>query len=159
MTRMNLCLAFASVIAAVLLSEQQTAPKLSAPTYFIAAKAEYRDSEEIWLRGTSNLPPGAILIVDVQNYVGENSKVLSKRSLPRVGKDGLFEATLVPLPKTQFKHNIVCIVSFSPDYPGQDASVVTAVGKKGERLGFPTNPQTEINSGERVSLRADVHVD
>jgi hypothetical protein len=159
MTRMILCLTFASVIAAVLLSERQTVPKLSAPTYFIAAKAEYRDSEKIWLRGTSNLPSGAILIVDVQNYVGENSKVLSRRSLPRVGRDGFFEATLVPLPETQFRQNIVCIVSFSPNYPDQDAPVVKAVGKKGEQLGFPTNPQTEINSGERVSLRADVHVD
>jgi hypothetical protein len=158
-TRIVISLVFSSLMATALVSKPQPPAKLNAPTYFIAARAEYRDSEKVWLRGASNLPVGAILIVDVQDYVGENSRILSVRSQPRVGKDGLFEANLIPLPKTQFQHNIVCLVSFSPSYPDQDAAVIKIVGKNGEKLGFPANPQTEIGSGDRVSLIADVHVD
>jgi hypothetical protein len=97
--------------------------------------------------------------VDVQNYVGEGSQTLSAMALPRVGKDGFFEATLTPLPKMQFKHNIVCLVSFSPHYPEQDPTVTTTVGKHGEQLGFPKNPQTAIVSGERVYLMLAIHVE
>lgn len=146
-------------IAAALFSETRSRGRLNAPTYYIAGNAEYRHSEEIWLRGASNLPAGAVLVVDVQNYVGEDSKILSVRALPRVGKDGFFEATLTPLPKMQFKHNIVCLVSFSPDYPEQDPTVTTTVGKHGEQLGFPKNPQANIRSGERVYLEAAIHVE
>jgi hypothetical protein len=146
-------------IAATVFSGTQLRTTLSAPTYYIAANTEYRDSEQIWLRGASNLPAGAVLVVDVYNYVGEGSQTLSVRAQPRVGKDGFFEATLVPLPKMQFKHNIVCSVLFSPDYPEQDTTVTTTVGKHGEQLGFPRNPQTIINSGDRVSLMAAIHVE
>ena len=146
-------------IAAALFSQMQSRGRLSAPTYYIAANAEYRHSESIWLRGASNLPAGAELVVDVQNYVGEGSQVLSVRALPRVGKDGFFEATLAPLPKMQFKHNIVCLVSFFPNDPGQDAGVTRIVGEHGEKLGFPKNPQTNIVSSDNVYLAAAIHVE
>lgn len=146
-------------IAAALFSQTHSRARLGAPTYYIAANAEYRHSQEIWLRGTSNLPAGAVLVVDVKNYVGEGGQVLSVRALPKVGKDGFFEATLLPLQKQQFKHNVVCLVSFSPDYPDQDTTVTAAVGKHGEQLGFPKNPQANIGSGERVYLMAAVHVE
>lgn len=159
MSRIVVGLAVTLAIAAPLLSQSQSPKNLGAPTYYIAASAEYRDSHEIWLGGSSNLPAGAVLVVDVQNYVGERSQMLSVRVLPRVGKDGFFEATLTPQPKMEFKHNIVCLVSFSPDYPDQDAAVKAAVGKHGEQLGFPKNPQANIGSGDRVSLMAAVHVE
>jgi hypothetical protein len=53
----------------------QSSFRLTAPTYFIAAHADYRGSDELWIRGTSNLPAGAILIIDVQNYIGEDSQI------------------------------------------------------------------------------------
>jgi hypothetical protein len=59
----------------------------------------------------------------------------------------------------QFKHNIVCLVSFHPDYPDQDTSVTGTVGKHGEQLGFPKNPQARTDSGDRVYLIADIHVE
>jgi len=147
----------ALAIAALLFS--QTKPPKAAPTYYIAASAEYRHAEQIWLRGTSNLPSGAILVVDVENYSGEGSQILSVRALPKVGKEGFFEATLAPLPKMQFKHNVVCSVSFSPDFPDQDATVIGSVGRHGERLGFPKNPQAHIHSGDNVYLSAAIHVE
>lgn len=146
-------------VAATLFPQAQSKRRLSAPTYFIAANAEYRHSQEIWLRGASNLPAGAILVVDVQNYVGEGNKILGVRALPRVGKDGFFEATLTPQAKMEFKHNIVCLVSFDPNYPDQDALVKSTVGQHGERLGFPKNPQAGIGSGDRVYLMSAVHVE
>ena len=159
MSRIVASLAVSLAIASALFSQTQFRGRFSAPTYYIAANSAYRDSQEIWLRGTSNLPAGAVLIVDVQNYVGEGSQTLSIRAMPRVGKDGFFETTLTPQPKMEFKHNVVCLVSFSPDYPGQNANVTAVVGKHGEQLGFPKNPQANIVSGERVYLIAAVHVE
>jgi hypothetical protein len=52
-------------IAAALFSQAKSHRSLTAPTYYIAANAEYRHAEQIWLRGTSNLPVGAVLVVDV----------------------------------------------------------------------------------------------
>jgi hypothetical protein len=159
MSRFILSLVVTLAIAATLSSESHSRRNLGAPTYYIAANAEYRDSHEIWLRGASNLPAGAVLVVDVQNYVGEGSQTLGVRAQPRVGKDGFFEATLTPEPKMEFKHNVVCLVSFSPYYPDQEAAVEAKVGTHGEQLGFPKNPQAIIGSGDRVSLMAAVHVE
>jgi hypothetical protein len=159
MSRIVVSLVVTLAIAATLPSQNQSRWNLGAPTYYIAANAELRHSHEIWLRGASNLPAGAVLVVDVQDYVGEGSQTLGVRALPRVGKDGFFEATLTPEPKMEFRHNIVCLASFIPDYLDQDAAVKAAVGKHGEQLGFPKNPQAYIGSGERVYLRAAIHVE
>ena len=103
MSRIVVGLVATLAIAAALFSQTKPRRSLTAPTCYIAANAEYRHAEEIWLRGASNLPAGTILVVDVQNYVGEGSQILDVRALPKVGKDGFFEATLAPLPKMQFK--------------------------------------------------------
>ena len=147
------------VVAAMLFSQTQPRGGLRAPTYYIAGNAEYRSSDTIWLRGASNLPTGSELVVDVQNYVGEGSESLAARALPRLGEDGFFEATLTPLLKMKFTHNIVCLVSFFPNIPAQNPTVTKAVGKHGEKLGFPKNPQTNIISGENVYLSAAIHVE
>jgi hypothetical protein len=59
----------------------------------------------------------------------------------------------------QFKHNVVCLVSFSPNFPDQEATVTGAVGRHGEQLGFPENPQTFVHSGENIYLGAAIHVE
>jgi hypothetical protein len=159
MSRIIVGLIATLAIAAAMFSQTKSRHSLTAPTYYIAANAEYRHAEQIWLRGASNLPAGAVLVVDVQDYVGEGSQILSVRALPKVGKDGFFEATLAPLPKMQFKHNIVCLVSFLPNSPDQAATVTGTVGRRGEQLGFPKNPQTYVHSGENVYLGAAIHVE
>ncbi len=159
MSRIVVGLITTLAIAAALFSQTKSNRSLTAPTYYIAANAEYRHAEQIWLRGASNLPAGAVLVVDVQNYVGEGSQILSVRTLPKVGKDGFFEATLAPLPKMQFKHNLVCLVSFFPNFPDQDVTVTGTVGRHGEQLGFPKNPQAYVHSGENVYLGAVIHVE
>jgi hypothetical protein len=159
MSRIVVGLVATLAIAAALFSQTKPRRSLTAPTCYIAANAEYRHAEEIWLRGASNLPAGAILVVDVQNYVGEGSQILDVRALPKVGKDGFFEATLAPLPKMQFKHNVVCLVSFFPNSPDQDPTVTGTVGRHGEQLGFPKNPQAYVHSGDNVYLGAAIHVE
>jgi len=159
MSRIIVGLVTTLAIAAALSSQTKSHRSLTAPTYYIAADAEYRHAEQIWLRGASNLPAGAVLVVDVQNYVGKGSQILSVRALPKVGKDGLFEATLAPLPKMQFKHSVVCLVSFFPNFPDQDVTVTGTVGRHGERLGFPKNPQAYVHSGDDVYLAAAIHVE
>jgi hypothetical protein len=159
MSRIVVSLVATLAIAAALFSQTKSRRSLTAPTYYIAANAEYRHTEQIWLRGASNLPAGTVLVVDVQNYVGEGSQILSVRALPKVGKDGFFEATLAPLEKMQFKHNVVCLVSFFPNFPDQDATVTGTVGRHGEQLGFPKNPQAYVHSGDNVYLGAAIHVE
>ncbi len=94
----------------------------------------------------------------MQNYIGQGSHQLGARALIKVSKNGLFEATINSLPGMQFSPNIVCIVSFRPDYPPQPMSVLRVVGRHGERLGFPSNPQATWGSGGWISLETDVHV-
>jgi len=158
MIRAMSCLILFSLIATVLPSEPQAPARLSAPTYYIAASAEYRALDEILVEGASNLPAGAILFVNVYDFIGEGSKTLSSESLPRVGKDGFFEVSLRPNPGNRFKHNLVCDISFMTDFPSQEAPVLKAVGKHGEQLGFPINPQARVGSGERYYLQDTIHV-
>ncbi|HTA59039.1 MAG TPA: hypothetical protein VK805_12825 [Candidatus Baltobacteraceae bacterium] len=138
--------------------EPQTSSRLSAPTYYIAASAEYRAPDEILVKGASNLPAGAMLFVNIYDFIGEGSKSLSADSFPKVGQDGFFEVRLKPNPGNRFKHNLVCDIGFMTDFPSQDAAVLKAVGKHGENLGFPINPQAQVGSGERYSLRNPMHV-
>jgi hypothetical protein len=59
----------------------------------------------------------------------------------------------------QFKHNVVCFVSFFPNFSDQHATVTGTVGRHGEHLGLPKNPQAYVHSGENVYLGAAIHVE
>ena len=80
MKRMISCLFLFALAATVLLSQSQAPAKLSAPTYYIAASAELRGPEEILVKGASNLPAGTVLFVNVSDFVGQGSKILSAGS-------------------------------------------------------------------------------
>jgi len=97
--------------------------------------------------GATNLPPGSILIVNVMDYIGEGSKVVSGQQWVTVRKDGLFQAILHPLASESFRTNMVCYVLFEPNYPRQPGSVIKLLGAAGEHLGSnASNPQIEGNS-------------
>jgi hypothetical protein len=72
--------------ATVLLSEPQAPARLSAPTYYIAASAEYRAPDEILVKGASNLPAGAMLFVNVYDFIGEGNKSLGAAAKGRKGR-------------------------------------------------------------------------
>jgi hypothetical protein len=145
-------------VGVVLASEAQSPKRRGAPTFYVAAKAEYETPNEMHVTGASNLPPGAQLYVDINDFIGEGSAILSERAEPTVGNDGFFSATLKPSAGKQFKHNVVCDIGFVPNDPHQPESVLRVVGKRGEGLGFPQNPQAYVNSGERHYLLDLVHV-
>ena len=54
---------------------------------------------------------------------------------------GFFETTLGPKGGMAFRRNLICDVVFLPKYPKPPGEVIRAVGAKGQRLGFPENPQ------------------
>lgn len=134
--------------------------RLSAPTYYIAANAKYSGlPDELHVVGASNLPPGARLQLNVYRYVGEGGNVINERASVVVGEGGFFEADLHPTKGNQFQHNLVCDIVFATvTDPPQPPSVLQVVGRRGEKLGFPKNPQVEVLSGDRFLLDDLIHV-
>ena len=133
---------------------------LSAPTYYIAARGEYDGRpDELRVVGVSNLPIGARLYLNVYRYIGEGGNAINDDASAVVGKGGFFEATLHPRKGMQLQHNIVCDIVFATrSEPPQPPSVLHIVGKHGEHLGFPKNPQVEVASGETFTLIDRIHV-
>jgi hypothetical protein len=145
-------------LAAVVCTEAQPAKSLAAPTFYIAASAEYYNaSTTLDVKGASNLPPGSRLRVSLYDFIGYKSSVLSEDEDVVLNKDGFFEVTLKPLQEKQFKDNMVCDILFSPIMIPQNPSVLAISGKKGELLGGEHNPQVHKNSGGYY-LEAIVHV-
>jgi hypothetical protein len=123
-------------------------PLRKAPTIYIVAKSEFDgDPSKIFLRGVTNLPPKSLLEIKIYDFIGQGSRVLNVDTTVQVSTDGFFESSVAASPGQKFRHNLVCDVIFIPQIPNQDASVVGLVGKRGESLGFPKNPQVEQNSG------------
>jgi hypothetical protein len=133
---------------------------LWAPTYYIAAKATFDGRpDEIYVVGASNLPTGARLYLNIYRYIGEGGNAINESASTVVGNGGFFEAKLHPTHGNQFQHNLVCDVVFATvTDPPQPPSALQVVGKRGERLGFPRNPQVEVTSGETFTLVERIHI-
>lgn len=133
--------------------------RLWAPTYYIAAKATYDSRpQEMIVEGASNLPPGASIDILVYDRFRGGS-VLNRRQSAVVDKDGLFRVKLQAAEGKVFRHDIMCQLLFmAVTEPPQPAAVLRVVGRHGERLGFPRNPQSGISSGKHYYLIDYVHV-
>jgi hypothetical protein len=133
--------------------------RLWAPTYYIAASAKYGGlPDELHVVGASNLPTGARLYVNVYRYIGQGGSKINESASVVVGEGGFFEVNLHPTKGNQFKDNLSCEIVFATvTDPPQPPSVLQAVGKRGEKLGFPKNPQAEVASGNFV-LSDLIHV-
>jgi hypothetical protein len=133
---------------AVLSAAPEAHHTLTAPTFYIAASAQFDEySPTVTVKGASNLPVGSRLSAVLYDYIGYLGSPLSEERFIKLPKNGLFEIVLKPLPEKKFKHNMVCDVGFFPAAPGSDVSVLAIVGKRGEQLGIDTNPQIGKNSG------------
>ncbi len=122
--------------------------KLSAPTYYIAADSDFKGlPSEMRIRGASNLPQGTRLGVDIYDYSGPRATRVNEDAVAVVGGDGFFEVILRPKQGIAFRHNLVCAILFMPAFPHQEPSVLEVLGKRGEHLGFPKNPQARVASG------------
>jgi hypothetical protein len=148
------------VIGGVAITVPAPQTRLWAPTYYIAAKATYEGrSDDLYVAGASNLPDGARLYLNVYRYIGEGGNAINEGASTVVGKGGFFEANLHPTKGNQFQHNLVCDIVFATvTDPPQPASVLQVVGKHGEHLGFPKNPQVEVMSGENFALVERIHI-
>ena len=130
------------------MTQSRQKSKLCAPTHCIATDADFKGSaNEMRVRGTSNLPPGTRLGVDVYDSIGRGSTQFNEDAVTTVNRNGFFEVILRPKPGLAFRHNLVCSVVFMPTYPRQEPSVLEVTGKRGEHLGFPENPQARVASG------------
>jgi len=129
-------------------SAQNAGTRLTAPTFYIAASAEFSSPNYLFIRGASNLPTGAQLLLNIYDFAGQGSSVLNQDTHVTVGKDGLFEVKTLPKPGVQFRHNLVCEVLFMSTFPPQKQSVLRATGKMGGKLAFNgRNPQAKVSSG------------
>lgn len=148
----------AAILTPTALSEAQSTRPFTAPTFYIAASVKYGIyPTTLDVKGASNLPPGSRLTVELADFVGENSSILSEDQTAVVNKDGFFAVTLKLLKGKHFKDNMVCHISFITNFPAQDPSVLRIVGKHGELLGIENNPQVQKNSGGYY-LEEDVHI-
>jgi hypothetical protein len=123
-------------------------PRLSAATYYIATNPDWKGlPDQMLIDGASNLPPGSRLGIDILDFVGQGSSSLNEDAVATVDDQGFFQATLKAKPGSQFRHNLVCNVVFMTTYPRQEPTVLQIVGRSGENLGFPKNPQARVISG------------
>jgi len=137
---LSLCLSIASA--------QKKATTLAAPTLYIAAAAEFSGTDQIYVRGASNLPAGTHLIINIYEFVGQGSSVLNQDTRVTIGKDGFFGANTSPKSEVKFHPNLVCEVIFMPTFPAQERSVLRVVGTHGEKLNSSSkNPQAKTTSG------------
>jgi hypothetical protein len=83
---------------------------------------------------------------------------MSEEASASVGTDGLFEVNLHAMRGIVFRPNLACDLVFMPTFPKQPASVLMIVGKHGEHLDFPKNPQTRVGSGDNYYLVSSIHV-
>jgi hypothetical protein len=121
------------------------------PRYYILAQAKFQTPEDVWIFGASNLPVGALLTINLYDFIGEGSHVLAEPTEVTVGKNGLFETVVHPNRPNNSQRNTICSVVFSPDYPPQPKDVLSLVGKHGQNLGnAPDNPQARTTSGGRI---------
>lgn len=127
--------------------ETKSLRPLTAPTYYIAAEVRECYTDKIILRGTSNLPEGSLIDIKVSDFDGSGWKDYSPAVSAHLDKSGYFSAEVTPSPKLTFRNNLVATVFFSPGYDKQPATVLSVVGRHGENLGEPTNPQAGHMSG------------
>ena len=92
--------------------------------------------------GVTNLPPGSVLLIQIDNYRGYRATVFNENTEVTVGPDGRFAVNVPPKSGLSMRTNLQCSVAFFPW--NQPANVVRKVGKRGENL---IGPQTGVNSG------------
>jgi len=134
------------------------AQKLSAPTFYVAARVDDCSGGNIRLRGVTNLPEGAIVGAAAARMVGNGWSYASEPAYGTVDKIGSFVIQLHPKSEERFVPNLLVHVFFGPAYHAQPISVLAIVGRKGEKLGDFNNPQFGQVSGEDYYLETIVRV-
>lgn len=151
------CIALFVVGSAQSSNAQAEAP-LKAPTYYLAARTANCTQHEIKIVGATNIPPGAIVLINVTEFFEDGWKDASANYYATVHERGSFEATVKANANTNFHRNLVARVVFGPAYHPQPTGVLTIVGRRGERLALNDNPQLGQPSGENYSIETIARV-
>lgn len=151
------------IVIAVLLSISSGIcwPKqnLIAPTYYLAINSSGCQFDEITVKGASNLPPESVIELRVADFVGDFGwRYYSPEVNVSIKRQGYFEATIHPASGMTFKPNLVVTAAFSPATYHQPKNVLAIVGRRGQNLGFPQNPQAGKLSGDYSYLFAIARV-
>jgi hypothetical protein len=85
-------------------------------------------------------------MVTCDDFIGQGSHIVSKKTTVTVAQNGLFHVSVAPRQSLEFKNNMICSVAFHAwDQP---AAVLKITGQHGESLGkVTTNSQVGIYSG------------
>ncbi len=126
--------------------------RLTAPTYYIAARV--RDHGPGWaeILGVTNLPKGSMVTARIADFYQDGWKDYSVEFPTAVNGEGFFRVTVHPKEGLSFQRNLVAIVDFMPYRPVQPAEVLSVVGERGQLLGDFDNPQMLTVSGNNHVL-------
>jgi hypothetical protein len=126
------------IVAAVvsLRSQAQSRKALSATGYYIAAYVNdcEPDPNYVEFRGTSNLPPGALITATVAEFDLDAWKDYGDEIVVSIDERGFFTGKIQPKKGMRLRRNLVLRIDFMSYRPVQPASVLAVVGRRGERL-------------------------
>jgi hypothetical protein len=140
-------------------SKTQADRLLTAPTYYLVARTQGCTQQEMRVVGATNVPPGAVILVNVTEFFQDGWKDFSANYYATVDEKGFFEANVKAMANISFRRNLVARVVFGPAYHQQPAGVLTIVGRRGERLGSNNNPQLGQLSGENFYIETIARVE
>jgi hypothetical protein len=128
----------------------------AAPTFYLVVEARTCDPDDIKISGASNLPSGALILLQVSDFDEDGWKDYSDPIYISLKENGLFEEIVHPKAGQKFHRNLMAQAYFSPVYVppkrSQPASVLKIVGTKGQHLGGLDNPQVGQLSGNNYYL-------
>jgi len=130
-------------------------PALPAPTFYLVVGESKCWSDEIEVRGASNLPSGAISVLQLANFDHDGWTEYGKEVYATLGEDGYFTAKIPLKQDPALPHNLIIVAEFRPIfYPNrhQPANVLKVVGNHGENLDDLHNPQASGFSGFNTML-------
>jgi hypothetical protein len=137
--------------AAAPLSQQPRSP-LPAPTFYLALKQGGCWQNEVEVHGASNLPPGAIIDLQLAEFQGDGWLSHVDAVNATLGPDGYFTAKIPLLDYAHLPHNLIVTATFGTVYHQQPTNVLRIVGNHGEHLDDLMNPQAMAVSGFNTTL-------
>ncbi len=134
------------------------ADRLSAPTYYIAARARTCAPDVINAFGVSNLPAGSLLSLEVSEFDDNAWREYSPTTHVALDREGYFAASIKPSGGKRFRQNLLLVVRFATYDPRQPSGVLNELGPRGEKLVATDNPQAEQVSGPNYVLETIARV-
>jgi len=136
---------------------QQSGLPLTAPGYYIAIRAQHSYDNVIRVKGASNLPPGAKVVLQVVATNDQASKTYSEDACVAIDDKGLFEQEISLSAGNPWRHDFLVVANFLPNECKQNAHVLQVLGSHGQYLGHDNRPVTmdEVEMGITPGMAAN----